>query len=51
MRDFALIAEALSDADRRGEPAVLATVVRTEGSTYRRAGARMLLRRDGTTVG
>ena len=51
MRDVALIAHALADAEARGEPVVLATVVRTEGSTYRRAGARMLLRRDGTTVG
>ena len=51
MRDFALIADALAAAEARAEAVVLATVVRTEGSTYRRAGARMLLRRDGTAVG
>src|SRR5215207_9892031 len=51
VRDFTLMADALADADARGEPVVLATVVRTEGSTYRRPGARMLLRRDGTSVG
>lgn len=51
MRDVALIAGALADAASRGEAVVLATVVRTEGSTYRRPGARMLLRRDGGTVG
>jgi xanthine/CO dehydrogenase XdhC/CoxF family maturation factor len=51
MRDVVKIADALADAHARGEPAVLATVVRTEGSTYRRAGARMLLRRGGLTVG
>lgn len=51
MRDFALIADALAGAHARGEPVVLATVVRTEGSTYRRAGARMVLWRDGRTAG
>ena len=51
MRDFALIADALAEADARAESVVLATVVRTEGSTYRRAGARMVLRRDGTMLG
>jgi xanthine/CO dehydrogenase XdhC/CoxF family maturation factor len=51
VRDLALIADALAECEARGEPAVLATVVRTEGSTYRRAGARMLLRRGGRTAG
>jgi xanthine dehydrogenase accessory factor len=36
---------------RGPEGAVLATVVRTEGSTYRKAGARMLALADGRTVG
>ena len=36
---------------RRGEPLALATLVRTQGSSYRRAGARMLISADGTTVG
>jgi len=35
----------------RGEEGVLATVVRVEGSTYRRPGARLLIGRDGTWVG
>src|SRR5262245_2853962 len=34
-----------------GEEGVLATVVRVEGSTYRRPGARLLIGRDGTWVG
>src|SRR5690349_14445054 len=36
---------------RRNEPLALATLVRTRGSSYRRPGARMLIARDGTTVG
>jgi xanthine/CO dehydrogenase XdhC/CoxF family maturation factor len=47
VRDLALIADALARCEALGEPVVLATVVRTEGSTYRRAGARMLLHPDG----
>lgn len=38
-------------AGRDGEPVVLATVVRTRGSAYRRPGARMLIAADGATVG
>jgi xanthine/CO dehydrogenase XdhC/CoxF family maturation factor len=34
-----------------GQPAVLATVAETRGSTPRRAGARMLVRADGTFCG
>jgi xanthine dehydrogenase accessory factor len=34
-----------------GEPVVLATVAATRGSTPRRAGARMLVREDGTFCG
>lgn len=51
MRDVTLIAEALAAAESRREEVVLATVVRTEGSTYRRAGARSLIRRGGQTIG
>jgi xanthine/CO dehydrogenase XdhC/CoxF family maturation factor len=51
MRDLALIADALAECEALGEPAVLATVVRTEGSTYRRAGARALLRAGGRMTG
>ena len=35
----------------RGEEAVLATVVKVEGSTYRRPGARLLVARGGEWVG
>lgn len=35
----------------RGESGVLATVVRVEGSTYRRAGARLLMTSRGRRVG
>lgn len=36
---------------RRGEPLALATLVRASGSSYRRAGARMLVASDGSVVG
>src|SRR5215510_4039702 len=36
---------------RRGEHFALATLVHVEGSSYRRPGARMLICKDGTTVG
>ena len=39
--------ELLSD----GQPCVLATVVRTKGSTPQKAGAMLLVRQDGTGVG
>jgi xanthine dehydrogenase accessory factor len=42
---------ALADAAERGEPALLATVVNVDGSTYRGTGARMVVRVDGRTVG
>ncbi len=51
MRDITLIAEALAAAESRREEVVLATVVRTEGSTYRRAGARSLIWRGGRSIG
>ena len=35
----------------RGEPLVLATVARTLGSTYRKAGAQMLIAADGRVAG
>jgi xanthine/CO dehydrogenase XdhC/CoxF family maturation factor len=34
-----------------GEPLVLATVVATEGSTYRKPGAQMLIGADGSSMG
>ena len=51
MADLWWVADALADAGARDAAVVLATVVRTEGSTYRRAGARMLVTADGRTVG
>ena len=33
------------------EPAVLATLVRAEGSSYRRPGARLLVQQNGTRIG
>jgi xanthine/CO dehydrogenase XdhC/CoxF family maturation factor len=36
---------------RRGEPLALATLVETRSSSYRRAGARMLIASDGGTAG
>jgi xanthine dehydrogenase accessory factor len=38
-------------ARARGEPLVVATTIRTEGSTYRKAGARILISPDGSTSG
>lgn len=37
--------------DRAGRPWALATIVAVAGSTYRRPGARLLVRDDGTWVG
>lgn len=39
------------DRRDRGEPLVLATVSRTLGSTYRKAGAQMLIASDGSAAG
>ena len=39
------------DSRDRGEPLVLATIARTLGSTYRKAGAQMLLAGDGRAAG
>ncbi|MFC5471961.1 XdhC family protein [Cohnella suwonensis] len=41
----------LSYAFRVGKPAVLATIVETEGHSYRKPGASMLLLPDGGTIG
>ena len=38
-------------AVERGEPVVLATVARTRGSTPRKTGAKMVVRKDGTFFG
>ena len=43
--------EFLLEAGPSARPAVLATIVSTAGSTYRKAGARMLLNEDGSHRG
>lgn len=48
MNDFQRLTQTLQNRD---ETCALATVVQTEGSTYRHTGARMLMFRDGTMIG
>ena len=45
------VLEAAVRAAQSGEPAALVTIVATEGSTPRKAGARMLVHGDGRTLG
>lgn len=42
---------AVGEALRRGESAALVTIIRTEGSTPQRVGAKMVVFADGRTVG
>ena len=49
MHDLQLIAEALTRPE--STPAVLATLVSVAGSSYRRPGARLLVRADGSRLG
>lgn len=49
MPELAAIADALGEASNL--PAVLATLVGVEGSSYRRPGARLLLSADGRRIG
>ena len=51
MNQVADILRLAHDAEQENVDAVLATVVRTEGSAYRRAGAMMLICEDGRSVG
>jgi xanthine dehydrogenase accessory factor len=51
MREIADILRAMQELEERGEPVALATIVSARGSTYRREGARLLVPRDGETVG
>ena len=51
MNQVADILKLAGNAQQQGIDAVLATVVRTEGSAYRRAGAMMLICEDGRSVG
>ncbi|MBH0096815.1 XdhC family protein [Psychrobacter sp. NZS113] len=51
MNQVADILKLAREAQQQGIDAVLATVVRTEGSAYRRVGAMMLICEDGRSVG
>jgi xanthine/CO dehydrogenase XdhC/CoxF family maturation factor len=47
----AALPEFYAEYRHRGEPLVLATIIETIGSTYRKAGAQMLIARDGQAAG
>jgi len=49
--ELARVAQTLAAGAQRGLSSILATVVRTEGSTYRRLGARLVVLADGTRSG
>lgn len=51
MKELRRIAAAWAELKARQEPALLATVVETAGSTYRRPGARLLMSRDRWLAG
>ncbi|HWS56222.1 MAG TPA: XdhC family protein [Pyrinomonadaceae bacterium] len=51
MNEVRALIEAFDAATRRGERCALATVVSVEGSSYRRPGARMLVREGGASTG
>ncbi len=51
MKEIKAIISAYDKIDRATNKAALATVVRVEGSSYRRTGARMLVTDDGVWIG
>ncbi|HVW62528.1 MAG TPA: XdhC family protein, partial [Puia sp.] len=51
MKEIRAIVKAYQSIDFGKTRAALATVVRVEGSSYRRAGARMLVLDNGTYLG
>ena len=51
MKELQDIVQAFDKADKNGKQTALATVVHVEGSSYRRAGARMLITEDGELTG
>ncbi len=51
MKDDGLILSAWNEAQRTGASAILATVVKVSGSSYRGPGARMLITGDGGRTG
>jgi xanthine/CO dehydrogenase XdhC/CoxF family maturation factor len=50
-RDFPALIPAFRELKARGEAIVMCTIVETEGSTYRKAGARMLVDGSGNYYG
>jgi xanthine dehydrogenase accessory factor len=51
MKEILAILNAYEMAEKEGKKSALATVVRVEGSSYRRPGARMLVTDDGQLTG
>ncbi|MBS1520451.1 MAG: XdhC family protein [Bacteroidetes bacterium] len=51
MKEIKAIIKAYDEADKKSVGLALATVVRVEGSSYRRTGARMLIMDNGVWVG
>lgn len=51
MKEIKAIIKAYDGMDKVHQQAALATVVRVEGSSYRRTGARMLVMNNGTWIG
>lgn len=51
MREIQAILSAYDALKTQGQPCVLATVLHVEGSSYRQAGARMLVAEDGAITG
>lgn len=51
MRELEAILSAYDEMKATGQPCVLATLVHVEGSSYRQAGARMLINESGHMVG
>ena len=51
MKEIKAIIKAYNEMDKIHQQAALATVVRVEGSSYRRTGARMLVMDNGSWVG
>ncbi len=51
MKEIKEIIKAFDEAQQQGKNTALATVVHVEGSSYRRAGARMLITEDGQLTG
>jgi xanthine dehydrogenase accessory factor len=51
MKEIKAVIKAYNEIDRLAMRAAIATVVRVEGSSYRRTGARMLVLDNGTWVG